>query len=489
MRVTAPFHPRPGRARSRPPHEPGKKRPASGARPVQPTRLPGVETIIPAGAGPAASHLRGTCSGAPLARSPMARTTAHLPPQCSTGPPTPTGEQGRSGHGRDAGAQHAEAHPEQGGEPVLVQQRLEEGRGDEPRQHRHECQGQGGYERVGMSSPHLETAADRGPHRRNEEQEADEAEPEPQVEHDVMCVGDRLHLAGTGFVELELHPQSPADEQVLRDESFRLTGQVQAILCRFRLPLVVEEALERRGKRDLDGLLVHRGRYDHDRDGDRDDGQEREHHLARPDIKAPGDAVPVPDEERDHDDRHDHAEIHQHGALVGEHHAHDQGDQRHDVTEPDGPRRQPDKEAHRPNAQEECGRLRTDCTETLEREQRQVDVDVDVPDRHQVEQRRAPDAQLSEPEQVTAVEVAPHRHSRSQGVGPHDVPDGLRLVDVLRKRVVVEPSLHPADRQPGAEGQPEARRKADPCWLAPRDEAGHQRQGDIDLGEPQLRRA
>ena len=109
--------------------------------------------------------------------------------------------------------------------------------------------------------------------------------------------------------------------------------------------------------------------------------------------------------------------------------------------------------------------------------------------RHEVEERRAPNAQASELEQVTAVEVAPHGHSRGQRVGPHDVPDRLRLVDVLRKLVVVEPSFHRADRHPGAEGQPEARRKADPGGLAPRDEAGDERERDVDLRQPQLRRA
>ena len=97
-----------------------------------------------------------------------------------------------------------------------------------------------------------------------EEHDADDAEPEPQVEHDVVGVGDVSTGAGAGLVVLELHAQTPADDQVLGNQGLRLGSQVQAVLGRFRLRLAVEEALEVRGERDPRRLPVDRGRHDHD---------------------------------------------------------------------------------------------------------------------------------------------------------------------------------------------------------------------------------
>ena len=95
--------------------------------------------------------------------TPIVMSIAH-PPSAMAGRAgfgTPGGQPGHRAQGRDRGAQHAEADAEQRGKPVLVEEGLEERRGQQPRQHRHQRQCQGGRHRLGMSPPHPEPVDER----------------------------------------------------------------------------------------------------------------------------------------------------------------------------------------------------------------------------------------------------------------------------------------------------------------------------------------
>ena len=131
-----------------------------------------------------------------------------------------------------------------------------------------------------MSTPYSETADDGVTECDGEEQHADEAESEPEVEHDVVRVHRGLELSESGLVVLEIHPKAIADEEVMRNQLLRLRGEVESVLRRLRLTHAVKQVLIGRGEWDLDCLPVRRRGHDDNEDPDSDDCERNQHHLA-----------------------------------------------------------------------------------------------------------------------------------------------------------------------------------------------------------------
>ena len=86
----------------------------------------------------------------------------------------------------------------------------------------------------------------------------------------------------------------PTDDRALRDGFSAAPGEVEAVLGRFHLRLVVKEALGARRERHLGRPPVDSRRYHHDDDGDGDNGENGERHLTAGDVEASGDAVRGP---------------------------------------------------------------------------------------------------------------------------------------------------------------------------------------------------
>src|ERR1700691_1473968 len=107
-----------------------------------------------------------------------------------------------------------------------------------------------------MSMPDPEAAHDRSDAGDEEEEQANKAEPEPEIEQDVMGVRRCLQLLESGLVELELHSQAIANEEMMRNQLFRLRSEVQAVLGRLRLSHTVERVLVRRSQWNPNGVPV-----------------------------------------------------------------------------------------------------------------------------------------------------------------------------------------------------------------------------------------
>ncbi len=214
-----------------------------------------------------------------------------------------------------------------------------------------------------------------------------------------------------------------------------------------------------------------------------------QYHLARTDGEASGVMSPVPDRDgsEHHEDRHRHVD--QVSALVGEHHGHQYWNESQGIEQPGRTRRQPGEVAHAHDGEADGGGLVADGTEALKRQQGQVGVDGDVPDRHEVDERGTDDAQHAEFVQIAPVEVLAHRHPGGQCIATDDVQDVLPLENDLGERIVVQFSLDHPDHEQCREGQPETRRQSDPLRGAPGDQASDQCERDVDLGQTQLRRA
>ena len=102
-----------------------------------------------------------------------------------------------------------EADTEQRGKPVFVEEGFEEPVANSPTSTPTVASASAGRDPVRMSPPRPETPRATEPPGRGRRGQADEAQPEPDVEHDVVCVRDVSTVAGSGFVVLELAPRAP----------------------------------------------------------------------------------------------------------------------------------------------------------------------------------------------------------------------------------------------------------------------------------------
>ena len=201
-------------------------------------------------------------------------------------------------HRRDARTQEAEADAEQDGKPIFVEQGLQESGGDESQP-------------PPPPRPDARAAVTGSRCRRQTRQPPTIDPPTPgrsctrpmrpsrsqQVEHEVVGVGDRHHRAGPGLVVRELDPEPHPMSRCWGISFSASAARFEPVLGRFRLALVVEEALVARGERNLRRPPVDRGRHDHDGDDRR---RRRPAPPGRPGptgLKAAQRALPVPDDD------------------------------------------------------------------------------------------------------------------------------------------------------------------------------------------------